>query len=105
MKKVIVKGPILSQSGYGEHTRFVVRALRSRPDLFDVHLLALNWGKTGWLWEESEERTWIDDTLAKTVSYMQSGGLFDMSLQITIPPRVGKDGPCQYWDYCWNRNY
>lgn len=93
MKKVIVKGPILSQSGYGEHTRFVVRALRSRPDLFDVHLLALNWGKTGWLWEESEERTWIDDTLAKTVSYMQSGGLFDMSLQITIPQEWEKLAP------------
>ena len=39
MKKVLVRGPALSQSGYGEHTRFLLRALRSREDIFDIHLL------------------------------------------------------------------
>lgn len=41
MIKVIVRAPVLSQSGYGEHARFVVRALRSQPEKFDITLLIL----------------------------------------------------------------
>ena len=85
MKKVIVKGPALSQSGYGEHARFVLRALRSRPDLFDIYLININWGNMSWLWEDDEERQWIDFLLAKTIQYGQQKGQFDMSLQVTVP--------------------
>ena len=87
MKKVLVIGPALSQSGYGEHTRFVLRSLRSRPEIFDVYLHNINWGATGWTWEESEERDWIDQTLAKTINYGQMGAMpmYDMTLHITIP--------------------
>ena len=35
-KKIFVKGPVLSQSGYGEQSRFALRALKSREDLFDI---------------------------------------------------------------------
>ena len=34
-KKIFVRGPVLSQSGYGEQSRFTLRALKSREDLFD----------------------------------------------------------------------
>ena len=85
MKKVLVRAPALSQSGYGEHARFVLRALRSREDLFDIYLVTTNWGQTGWLWEENEERRWIDSLLQKTIQYAQQGGQFDISLQVTIP--------------------
>jgi len=85
MKKVIVKGPALSQSGYGEHTRFVLRSLRSRPDLFDIYFVNINWGQTGWIYEDNEERRWIDFLLGKTMQYAQQGGQFDISLQVTIP--------------------
>ena len=64
MKKVVVRGPALSQSGYGEHTRFVLRALRSKPELFDVYLLNIPWGNTGWIWEDNEDRQWIDFILS-----------------------------------------
>ena len=37
-KKILVKGPVLSQSGYGEQARFALRALKSREDLFDDEL-------------------------------------------------------------------
>ena len=85
MKKVIVKGPALSQSGYGEHTRFVLRSLRSRPDLFDVYFININWGQTSWISEDSEERRWLDFLLGKTIQYAQQGGKFDISLQVTVP--------------------
>ena len=85
MKKVIVRGPALSQSGYGEHTRFVLRALRSKPEMFDIFLINVPWGQTGWLWEDNEERQWLDHILQKTIQYGQAGGQFDISLQVTIP--------------------
>ena len=37
MNKVILRAPVLSQSGYGEHARFVLRSLRSQPDKFDIY--------------------------------------------------------------------
>ena len=93
MKKVLVRGPALSQSGYGEHTRFLLRALRSREDIFDIHLLNVNWGKTGWIWEANEEREWLDSLLQKTIQYTQQGGQFDISLQVTIPQEWEKLAP------------
>tara|TARA_Y100000310_G_scaffold109405_1_gene107855 strand:+ start:4994 stop:6274 length:1281 start_codon:yes stop_codon:yes gene_type:complete len=85
-KKIIVRGPALSRSGYGEQTRFALRALRSQEDKLDIFLINTNWGGTGWLHEDSDERRWIDSTLQKTIAYTQNNKVpFDMSLQITIP--------------------
>ena len=93
MKKIIVRGPALSQSGYGEHTRFVLRALRSQEDIFDIYLLNTPWGATSWIWEDNEERRWIDHLLQKTIQYTQSQGQFDISLQVTIPNEWQKIAP------------
>ena len=93
MKKVIVKGPALSQSGYGEHTRFILRSLRSQPELFDVYLININWGQTSWIWEDTEERQWFDHLLAKTITHGQQQGQFDISLQVTIPNEWEKIAP------------
>ena len=84
-KKIIVNGPALSQSGYGEHTRFLLRSLKSREDVFDIYLNNLNWGKTNWLFHDNDERRWIDFLLQKTMFYTQQGGGFDISAQVTIP--------------------
>ena len=92
-KKILVRGPSLSRSGYGEHTRFVLRSLRSHEDLFDVYLHNVGWGKTGWVWEENEERKWLDHTILKTIKHTQAGGQFDVSLQVTIPNEWEKLAP------------
>jgi len=84
-KNIILKGPVLTRSGYGEQARFALRCLRSREDLYNVFIQPLSWGSTSWLSEPSEERTWIDQTIEKTISYIQQGGTFDTSLQVTIP--------------------
>jgi len=84
-KKILLKGPVLTRSGYGEQSRFALRSLRSREDLFDIYIQPITWGNTGWLIEETEERKWIDNTIEKTISFIQQGGKFDMSLQVTIP--------------------
>jgi len=90
-KKIFVRGPVLSQSGYGEQSRFALRALRSREDLFDIYVQPVPWGKTGWIWEESEFRDWIDERILRTQLLIQQKQLQpDMSLQITIPNEFEK---------------
>ena len=73
-KKILVRGPVLSQSGYGEQARFALRALRSKEHLFDIFIIPLAWGKTGWIWEESELRTWMDERITlKRTNALHSG--------------------------------
>jgi len=84
-KKLIFKAPVLTRSGYGEQSRFALRALRSREDLFDIYIQPLSWGATSWINTDSPEREWIDNCIEKTVAYVQQGGQFDISFQVTIP--------------------
>jgi len=89
-KKVFFRGPLLTRSGYGEQARFALRALRSREDLFEVFIQPIKWGQTSWVSDMDEERVWIDNTIEKTIAYMQNGGQFDMSVQVTIPNEFQK---------------
>ena len=62
-KKILVRGPALSRSGYGEHVRMVLRSLKTREDILDIYLMNTGWGRTGWNWEDDEERRWFDSLL------------------------------------------
>lgn len=84
-KKIFFKGPVLTRSGYGEQSRFALRALASRQDIFDIYIQPLQWGQTSWTNDMTEERKWIDQTIEKTIAYTQAGGTFDVSFQVTIP--------------------
>ena len=92
-KKVLLKGPLLTRSGYGEQARFALRSLRSREDLFDIFIQPLQWGKTSWSSEMDEERVWIDQTIEKTIAFIQQGGQFDISVQVTIPNEFQRLAP------------
>ena len=92
-QKIVVRGPVLSQSGYGEQARFALRALKSREDIFDIYIIPTAWGQTGWVSTVSEERAWIDKKIAQAHLYAQQGGKFDVSLQVTIPNEWEKMAP------------
>ena len=93
-KKILIRGPVLSQSGYGEQARFALRALKSREDLFDIFILPIAWGKTGWIWEESEFREWMDEKITLTQVLIQRQELqVDVSLQVTIPNEFERIAP------------
>ena len=93
-KKIFVVGPVLSQSGYGEQARFALRALKSREDLFEIYIQPIPWGKTGWIWNDSELREWIDERIRVTAELAQHEALMpDISLQITIPNEFKKICP------------
>ena len=93
-RKIFVRGPVLSQSGYGEQSRFALRALKSREDLFDIYIQPTPWGQTGWIWNNDEFRQWMDSRINLT-SQMIANQTFqpDMSLQITIPNEFQKICP------------
>ncbi len=82
MRTVLLKGPILSRSGYGEHARSVFRALQSRPDLYDIYIEPTIWGKTPWSHTVSEENKEIFACINKR---QQFRGVFNLSLQVMIP--------------------
>jgi glycosyltransferase involved in cell wall biosynthesis len=92
-KKVLLKGPLLTRSGYGEQARFALRALRSREDVCEIFLQPITWGACSWLSSQDEERKWIDATIEKTIGYIQQGGQFDISVQVTIPNEWEKLAP------------
>ena len=92
-KKIIVRAPVLSRSGYGEQARFALRSLRKHEDRFDIFLMNTQWGGTGWISQDDEERTYIDFLVKKTFHFLQNKGRPDISLQITIPNEWEKIAP------------
>jgi glycosyltransferase involved in cell wall biosynthesis len=85
MKTILVRGPALSRSGYGEQTRFALRALRAHEERFNILLVNTGWGHTGWIADAGEERDWFDYILAKGHQHLQQKLPIDISLQVTIP--------------------
>lgn len=90
MKKIIVRGPALSRSGYGEQTRFALRCLRESGE-YEIYILNTGWGKTSYVASDSEEVRWIELQLLKTQKLFDAAKQnktqpqFDVSLQVTIP--------------------
>tara|TARA_Y100000592_G_scaffold100947_1_gene183974 strand:- start:6582 stop:7871 length:1290 start_codon:yes stop_codon:yes gene_type:complete len=82
MKKVLLKGPVLSRSGYGEHARLVFRALQSRPDLYDIYIIPTVWGNTPWSFSSDKETNDILHCISKASQYT---GVYNVSLQVMIP--------------------
>ena len=93
-KKILVRAPVLSQSGYGEQSRFALRALKSKEDIFDIYIVPINWGKTGWIYKDSKFRKWMDEKITLTQVLVQRKQLeVDICLQITIPNEFAKIAP------------
>jgi glycosyltransferase involved in cell wall biosynthesis len=90
MKKIIVRGPALSRSGYGEQTRFALRCLRASK-AYDIHIINTDWGKTSYISCDDEEFRWIEQKMLTTKKILDLAEQtkvppkFDVSLQVTIP--------------------
>lgn len=81
-KRVLLRGPVLTQSGYGVHARQVAKWLFSRPDL-DVEVQALPWGDTPWLIDKNLDGGFIGQLMEKTVD--PSGRSYDATVQLQLP--------------------
>lgn len=88
MKKVILRGPVFSRSGYGEHARFVFRSIIDQP-LFDIYVVPTGWGQTGNVIfdDKDPDHVKMQECIDK---YMHAHHnrvplKFDISLQVCIP--------------------
>lgn len=92
-KKIIVRGPVLSRSGYGEMARLALKSLREYSDYFDITVICTNWGKTNNLTDNTEEVEWINNLISSSVPKIQQKEQFDISIQISIPNEFEKMAP------------
>ena len=90
--KVCVRGPLLSMSGYGNHTRQVYRWL-SGKQLTSLKTNILSWGITPWYINPDFENGMIGEIMKNSVDANTTTG-FDMSFQVQLPnewdPRIAK---------------
>lgn len=97
-KKILIEGPLHSESGYGYQARFAFDAIMSNPDL-DVYVSTLRWGLTSWLPSDDEYSVRLHELLLKTGSYINdcnSKGqkpVFDIYLFVGIPNEFTPKSP------------
>lgn len=81
-KKVLLRAPVLTQSGYGVHARQVASWLLNREDL-DVEVQALPWGDTPWLIDGNAHEGLVGRIMEKTVD--PNGRRYDATVQLQLP--------------------
>lgn len=83
--KVLVRGPVLTNSGYGVHSRQIVRWLLAREKEWNMQVVfqALPWGMTPWLIDHKAEDGLVGEIINRTVD--PAGTKFDISFQIQLP--------------------
>lgn len=90
MKRVVVRAPLLSISGYGEHSRQIFQWAKS-IETWSVQAQVLNWGNTSWHINPDNENGLVDQIMKSSTN--QSSG-FDISIQVQLPnewdPSLGK---------------
>lgn len=82
MKKVILRGPALSKSGYGEHTRQVFKYLSS-IDNIELKVQVLPWGITPWYLDSDACSGLIGEIVNR--SDIKKNEKFDVSVQVQLP--------------------
>jgi glycosyltransferase involved in cell wall biosynthesis len=88
--KILLRAPLLTNSGYGVHSRQVFKWLKSKSGIkLDVE--CLNWGSTPWLINENYE----DGTIGEIMSHSKKlEPPYDITFQLQLPdewdPNLGK---------------
>lgn len=90
MKSIVLQGPFLTTSGYGEHARQLARWVLSKP--VDVKFIVTPWGDTPWLLNRDSCDGLVNDIMTRTID---PGSLSaDVSLQLQLPnewnPRLAR---------------
>lgn len=90
MKKVLLRAPVLTQSGYGVHSRQVARWLLDYKDI-DLTIQALPWGDTPWIVDADR----MDGLVGRIMQRCgdPKGKNFDVTFQVQLPnewdPKLG----------------
>ena len=80
-KNVVIRAPLLSQSGYGVHSRQIAKYLLNRED-FATTTQIVNWGNTPWILNHDAENGLIGRIFESSMSNRSN---FDISFQVQLP--------------------
>jgi glycosyltransferase involved in cell wall biosynthesis len=88
MKKIILRGPLTTNSGYGVHARQIARwvfeNVQDKRNDVDVYTDLLPWGITSWITDVEAEGGLVGRLYQNSKS-LQEGETFDLSLQVQLP--------------------
>ena len=93
MRRVLVRAPLLTNSGYGVHSRQLFSWLleKSKNGLFSLTTECLNWGNCPWYVDPNLESGLIGEIMNRSV---QIEPKYDVTFQIQLPdewkPELGK---------------
>ena len=93
--RILLEAPLITQSGYGEHSRVVYDSIKDRG--FDLYINPLNWGNTSWTRTENLES--IKKYIQNYHNYMQeckknnTNPQFDMQIHVGILNEFEKKAP------------
>jgi len=91
-KKVLVRAPLLTISGYGVHSRQIFEWACSRAD-FDVTTQCLPWGVTPWLINKDDKNGLVGDIMNRATDASGNEN-YDISFQVQLPnewdPKIAK---------------
>jgi glycosyltransferase involved in cell wall biosynthesis len=95
--KILLEGPILTSSGYGEHTRLVLKSLLNLDNAqLDIYVNPLRWGNTSWSYTDIHFRNLITNLSKKQAQYIQSTKnkpQYDIQIHVGIPNEFEKKAP------------
>lgn len=83
MKTVVFSGPVLTQSGYGVHSRQVASWLLQRSDV-DVKFVITPWGNTPFIIDENAHHGMIGEIMRRSIKPEMARGS-DVSIQLKLP--------------------
>lgn len=82
MKKVVIRAPLLSKSGYGEHSRQIFKYLLTKPGI-EIITQIVPWGITPWGVADSSFGGLAPEVMKRSVS--NENDKFDVSIQVQLP--------------------
>ena len=85
--QAIIRAPLLSVSGYGQHSRQVYEAVSRIPDV-QISTQIVQWGNTSWFIDPDAENGIIGEMMKRSTD-LQSG--FDISFQVQLPDEWSSD--------------
>ena len=81
--KVLLRGPLLTNSGYGVHSRQIFEALENCPQITELVCQCTNWGRCSWIVDRSSHGGLIGRIMQKSTQIENKS--FDLSVQVQLP--------------------
>lgn len=83
-KRVLIRAPLLTMSGYGVHSRQIFEWAIGRED-FEVFVQPMPWGLTPWILNSDEKSGLAGEIMRRNVDIKNTKEKFDITIQVQLP--------------------